>query len=108
MERHVRDAAYVDADCRQDSPGPDATCQSLLACHALPHSARPDDVTHPLRYAHVSNRFRLHRPPALDPDERRVKQTDDASSSFGCRFLSRAVFELTPARPRPKYPRDTE
>src|ERR1051325_10309328 len=47
MARHLRDAAAVDPDRRQDQAGADAMAQPFLARHALRHRARSDHLADP-------------------------------------------------------------
>ena len=44
MARHLRNAASVDPDRRQDSPGPHALAEPFLARRAVRHRARADDL----------------------------------------------------------------
>ena len=80
LEGHLRHAAPVVPDRRQDPAGPDAVDQPLVARHALRHGARPDHLADPVRRARVSDRFRLHRSRAADPDQRRRRATVRARS----------------------------
>src|SRR5437773_10522090 len=71
MAGDARHASHVDADGRQDTAGPSAPAESLVARGALRHRARSDLVADPLRRPHLRHRLRLHRPQIDREDERR-------------------------------------
>src|SRR5438876_347287 len=91
VEGHVRHAAPVDADRREDPDGPEPVDQPLVARHPLPDRPRPDDVSPLARRADVSDRLRLHRPPAPDPEWRGRRADDRAAATPGGGFLPRAL-----------------
>src|SRR5207249_9697678 len=70
MAGDARHASHVDADGRQDTAGPSAPAEPLVARGALRHRARTDLVADPLRRPHLRGRLRLHRPQAAREDER--------------------------------------
>ena len=71
MEGHLRHAAALDPDRRQDPAGPDPVAQPFLARRALCHAARADHVAHSLWRSQLPARVRLSRPCAARLDQRR-------------------------------------
>ena len=92
VERHLRDAAPVDADRRQDPARPEPLGQPRLERDSLRHAPRLDDLADSLRDPGVSDRLRLHRSPAADPDERRRRRRRCAAAPVR-RVVLRATLE---------------
>src|SRR5262245_5252263 len=57
LEGHLRHAAVMDANRRQDPPRANALAQSFLARRSLCLATRPDYVVHPLRRTDLPARF---------------------------------------------------
>ena len=89
VARHLCDAAALDPDRRQDPADQIALAQSFLACDALCHAARIDDVAGARRHADVPDRFRFHRPHAAHLDQRRRAAAICAGRTFGRQLLRR-------------------
>ena len=76
VARHLCDAASVDPDRRQDPARALALAQPFLACRALRHRARPDDLADPGRHAHFQIDFDF-----IDHDLR-ISTSDGAKRQF--------------------------
>ena len=87
VEGHVRDAAYVDADRRQDPPRPHAVAQSHVAGDALSIRIRSDDRANAVRPRVVRDRLRLRRPQAERANEPRRSSHDPVGADAGVAVL---------------------
>src|SRR5664279_1181389 len=58
MARHLRHAAYVDANCRKNPLGPEPTHQPLVANCPLRRASRPEHLADPLRNPRIRNDLR--------------------------------------------------
>src|ERR1700676_880052 len=65
VEGHLRDAAYVVADCGQGHVGADTADQPFLGYFDARHGARSHDPESLARQSFVQDGVRFHWPPAL-------------------------------------------
>src|SRR5438445_370721 len=89
--RYGRSALALAVRWVLDPPGAQPVDQPLVARDPLRDRPRPDDVSHLARHANVSDRLRLHRPPARDPGWRGGRADDRARATSGRGSLPRAL-----------------
>src|SRR5690349_17422470 len=87
LERDLRHITLVDPNRWEDPPRTKPLGESWLALHALCDSQRHDHVAHSAREPYVSDRFRLHRPPAHGPVERWPHRRCYARAAVGSNVL---------------------
>src|SRR6266481_7759681 len=87
VARHLRNAAPLYPDCRQDPAQAFTLAEPFLACDALCYGARTFDLADSGRRAHLSDRLRFHRASIGDFDQRRRTTPIRASRTIGCEFF---------------------
>ena len=108
LARHLRDAASVDPDRRQDPAGALALAESFLARRALCHRARPDHLADPRRHQDLPDRLRLHRSRLADFDQRRRAAAVCAGRAIGRELLRGCHGRARRTRHRRRNRRDAE
>src|SRR5712692_3474075 len=88
MAGYSRHASHVDADRGQDSPGPRAKAEPLVARSPVRELARVDHDTNSLRPPLIRSGVRFHRSSPHREDERRSDPRSPASTAGRRRFLS--------------------